>query len=338
MKRLAVVVLLVVLLGAAGLASWGALAEPVDVAPPPTDLSDMVYVPGGAFVAAGRRHVLDSYWIDRFEVTEADWNRDAAAVGIPTPPYGEGEPRGVDFPVRYVTWGEAVRFARHRFKRLPTNLEWERACQGPQGQSLPWGSGYLAAANTLEAWSGPRSRNRGVTRVGTFEHGRSGVGAYDMIGNVAEWTADGFRSLIHRKATAEEIRQWSAGLEVGEPSYIVRGASFATRIGGTGAAPEDVELAGARVHDLGFRCAISADELELQRTVIQAIRDLGYSDPWNRRLRATRARKRLTQAGFRALPYLRRARERAANAPWLEDRIVAIMDAIARRVPAKESP
>ena len=309
----------------AALAGWAAVAEPVDVAPPPTELSDMVLVREGSFVVRGRRQSLPAFWIDRFEVTEADWARRAETMDLEVPPYGTGDPRGDEFPVRYVSRKDARRYAAWDFRRLPSNLEWERACQGPQGQPMPWGSGYLAVANTLEAWSGRSLVGRGVTRVGTFESGRSGVGAYDMIGNVREWTGSDFRELLHYKPTGEERRQWTAGSAAGEHFCVVRGASFATRFGRRGAALEEVELAGTRSDDLGFRCAISVSELRVQDEVLPAIRELGYRDPWNVRFRVEPARRRLLEMGEDAWPYLVRARDKAGIPPWLRERIVAIL-------------
>lgn len=325
MRRAVLGILIVAAVALAVLAGWAALAEPIDVAPPATDLSDMVFVSEGSFVVRGRRQRLPAFWIDRFEVTEADWDRRVEATGLEAPPYGEADPRGDEFPVRYVSRRDALRYAAWDFRRLPSNLEWERACQGPQGQPLPWGSGYLAVANTLEAWSGRSLEGRGVTRVGTFESGRSGVGAYDMIGNVREWTGSDFRDLLHFKPTGEERGQWTAGRSAGEVFCVVRGASFATRVSRRGAALEEVELAGTRSDDLGFRCAISVSELQVQGEVLPAIRELGYRDPWNGRFRVEAARQRLLAIGAAARPYLRRARDAAGIPLWLRDRIVAIL-------------
>ncbi|MEZ6195232.1 MAG: SUMF1/EgtB/PvdO family nonheme iron enzyme [Planctomycetota bacterium] len=175
-----------------GLAAWAALAEPAAVPTVGTDLARMVHVPAGNFLGAE----LGEYWIDRFEVTEADWARYAAETGARDPLRGLGERRANDYPVRHVDFDDALAFARWHRKDLPTNLEWERAARGEGDSILPWGSGYLPLANTAEAWERRGFVGQGVVRVGIFARGRSRFGAHDMVGNVREWTRSGFRDAL----------------------------------------------------------------------------------------------------------------------------------------------
>ena len=91
-----------------------------------------------------------------------------------------------DFPAVYLDWFDAYAFARWKGRRLPTELEWEKAGRGPDGRRFPWGTDMLAnAANLLGALQpGP-----GWTEVGVWRQDRSPYGVYDMAGNVSEWTA-----------------------------------------------------------------------------------------------------------------------------------------------------
>jgi Uncharacterized conserved protein len=91
-----------------------------------------------------------------------------------------------NFPAVYLDWFDAYAFARWKGRRLPTELEWEKAGRGTDGRRYPWGSDMVAnAANLLGALqSGP-----GWTEVGVWKPDRSPYGVYDMTGNVSEWTA-----------------------------------------------------------------------------------------------------------------------------------------------------
>ncbi len=73
--------------------------------------------------------------------------------------------------------------------RLPLDGEWERASRGTDGREYPWGEGFdKTAANTWES-EATGSGLGGTTAVCTFPQGTSPVGAWDMSGNVWEWTS-----------------------------------------------------------------------------------------------------------------------------------------------------
>ena len=120
-------------------------------------------------------------------------------TGLPGPrtwsnqsfPEGKG-----DYPVADVTWYEAEVYAAFRGKRLPTIFQWEKAARngfmpaaGVSG--MPWGAFY--PGNPLE---GRANFGTGLLPTTGAEFGMSAFGAYNMAGNVAEWTSndssDGF--------------------------------------------------------------------------------------------------------------------------------------------------
>lgn len=104
------------------------------------------------------------------------------------------------FPVVGVSWYEAEAYCNWLAKnvvavppgytvRLPTDLEWERAARGENGREYPWGDEFEKdAANTWDT-DPDGSGLGGTTAVCTFPQGISPVGAWDMSGNVWEWTA-----------------------------------------------------------------------------------------------------------------------------------------------------
>ncbi|MCB9543956.1 MAG: SUMF1/EgtB/PvdO family nonheme iron enzyme [Myxococcales bacterium] len=109
--------------------------------------------------------------------------REGKAFCVDTHEYpGAGRPprTGVNF--------EAARgLCRSAGKRLCTDAEWRRACVGKGGAGFPYGARFDAGrCNTEDA----EGEERAVAAAGSFKRCVSAVGAYDMSGNVAEWTAD----------------------------------------------------------------------------------------------------------------------------------------------------
>jgi formylglycine-generating enzyme required for sulfatase activity len=167
----------------------------------------MVSIPAGEFTMGsddrmpdeGPQHkvTLDSYWIDVYEVTNAQYKKfiDATQRRSPahfrnrTYPAGKG-----DHPVTEVTWYDADAYCTWAGKRLPTDQEWEKAARGTDGRMFPWGNEFdTDKANTPQRWA--KLKQEGDTMpVGSFPDGVSPYGLYDMSGNVWEWTSSWYKA------------------------------------------------------------------------------------------------------------------------------------------------
>lgn len=93
-------------------------------------------------------------------------------------------------PLTSVSWYQARSICKKHGKRLCSEAEWEKACKGPHDYRFPYGNVYSPTACNTEDSAG---NDRSVTHGGAFKRCRSGYGAYDMSGNVSEWTSSKFQ-------------------------------------------------------------------------------------------------------------------------------------------------
>lgn len=184
--------------------------------PPPTageaGTDGMVSVPGGEF-AMGCNEAVDSecednekpqrkvdvpgFRIDRTEVTVEAYRQCVDAKRCTPPDTGEerfcnwGQAGREKHPINCLDWNQAEAFCAWAGKRLPTEVEWEKAARGTDGRVYPWGNTWdLPKGNVYETYDGHKE----TAPVGSFPDGASPYGALDMAGNVWEWTADWLRN------------------------------------------------------------------------------------------------------------------------------------------------
>jgi formylglycine-generating enzyme required for sulfatase activity len=130
--------------------------------------------------------ILDAYWIDQTEVTNAQYLA-CVSAGVCgwTRRYSDVAQDKPDLPVAGVTGENARTYAAWVGGRLPTEAEWEKAARGTDGRIYPWGNNPpdCSLANIADCQTG-------LVAVGSYPAGASPYGALDMAGNVWEWVAD----------------------------------------------------------------------------------------------------------------------------------------------------
>ena len=238
----------VVLIGAGLVVMWN-VNRPKPVAPRIfTKGGYMMLVPGGpALLGRDRRAVaLSGFYIDRTEVSNESYREFATATGRDLPSTVRELP--ASFPVVNVSYDDAAAFCGWAGKRLPSDVEWEKAARGPKGLAHPWGDEPRFDLVNVPNRNEPHE----LQPVESNLNGASPCGAINMLGNVWEWVA--------KPEPLEEgdLREYVLNPPVvrDEPAYQLRGGSFQKALD-LQQAVWDFAVAPGRLKrsDVGFRCA-----------------------------------------------------------------------------------
>jgi serine/threonine-protein kinase len=255
----------------------------------------MVYVPGGTFQMGtgitGRTNAgpnefpehpvkLDSFWIDKFHVTNKQfaeflfYNGNQIENGVS---WLEEESefcllqRSIDLylpkvgyanhPVIDVSWYGAQAYCKWVGGRLPTEAEWEYAASGPDNWIYPWGNEYDCTKGNFQDWTDENEPviytwrgARGcdgidhTSAVDAYPAGASWVGALDMAGNVWDWVADWGFSFYPSGLETNPLGP-DSGTE-----KIVRGGSWNNQETGVRTTTRGTYRPITRSAYIGFRC------------------------------------------------------------------------------------
>ena len=152
---------------------------------------------------------LSAYFIDTYEVTVAQYQACVEAGGCSSTNVNFnstfcdfGREGRDDHPMNCVDWQQSKDYCDWAQKSLPTEAQWEKAARGTDGRRFPWGNDPIASCDYVVMASGVGgcSENR-TWVVGSKPLGISPYGAYDMLGNVYEWTADWYSETYYAEAS-----------------------------------------------------------------------------------------------------------------------------------------
>jgi len=230
----------------------GQLAEPEPLEP-----VNMVLIPAGTYTigadddgAGGMERPpylveLEEFFIDVFPVTNVQfWNFSAESNYQTDSDWQRFYTPGADnYPVRSVTYYDALAYANWYGKRLPTEQEWEAAARGSEGNIYPWGN----------EWRPDIVAERIFMPVDSHPDNISPFGVREMCGNVFEWTSS--QLLPYPGNTYPNIPEW----------LVLRGGAATNRrpiLFRTTTRPASQPYVA--LHTFGFRCAMDVDAWQAQ--------------------------------------------------------------------------
>lgn len=250
---------------------------------PPDSIPDRTF--GWQDAAPARRVWLPPFLIDRYPVTNAEYDRFCAEIAAeghlwchPEEPEDKDHTRNTisdarfasDHPAAGVDWYDAYAYSHWADKELPTEHQWERAARGPDGRRWPWGeewdpslatwagSTFGRPELTLDAWRdlltsfGPDTPTGVTTPVNEHEGGASRFGAVDMVGNCWEWTKSD--ALTRRFFTPSQKIAASRMLAV-----TLKGGAWSSLPGLMFPSYRGRDAPTCRHNEIGFRCVKNLD-------------------------------------------------------------------------------
>ena len=234
-----------------------------------------------------RMVTVDGFWIDRSEVTVAEYRGCVHAGACPLGPLVAGDPRYVRdaWPQVNIERDEAGAYCAWRGGRLPTEAEWEKAARGGDFRTWPWGDlrgerdfnhgqhrvetiveleDILASGQVPTRTLGDPDASDGYAILappGQFPGGDGPHGTHDQAGNAAEWvldawSIDGFEGLSesnpYRKPMNDVVGAMTRGGSWRDPPFL-----------GRVDLPHYLSMLmvpQSRLNYVGFRCVITATE------------------------------------------------------------------------------
>ena len=212
-------------LGVGIVATAIAMLYPILRRPAVRKLDTQVKISAGPFIfGKDEKLQLPDFWIDKYEVTIAQFAEFLAAVPATDhrfdhphqPPTKishaplnwaeyyraaqdgasfKGHPISLNTPVLWADWWDAYAYAHWRGRRLPTDQEWEKSARGSNGSTYPWGAAAEPArANTGEDFSATPEGGGTIDGFASWcdvdakPEEISQAGVCGLGGNVSEWT------------------------------------------------------------------------------------------------------------------------------------------------------
>ena len=230
----------------------------------------MVPIPAGEFEMGDNNHEQDerpahrvslpSYYIDKYEVTNAQYKKFCDEAKHDYPPDPPFEPnyftQKPDYPVLGPTFEDALAYAKWAGKRLPTEEEWEKAASwdpvARMRRQYPWGDEFTANRANI-ATGHPVSVTEATGDLSFY-------GVLNMAGNAFEWVNAPYKPYDGNKMSDDAF---------GKDERVVRGGTFLPA-----SKPEEARTS-YRNHlprvfppgksiSVGLRCVVTADDPRIQ--------------------------------------------------------------------------
>ena len=219
----------------------------------------MVFVKGGCFDMGDifdtgasdekpvHRVCVGDFYLGKTEVTQKQWDD---IIGNNPSKFQCG-----DCPVERVSWNSVQEFIKKLNEktgmnyRLPTEAEWEYAAR-----SGGWKEQWVGTNNEEKigeyAWYGYTAKGR-THAVG--EKTPSGIGLYDMMGNVWEWCSDWYDKKYYEHSPSKDPQGPSEGT-----NRVIRGGGWRSKNNGLRTTDRnDFTPTSKKFNDIGFRLARS---------------------------------------------------------------------------------
>lgn len=179
---------------------------------------------------------------------------------------------GLDLPISCVNFNEVNGYLQWLSRktgktyRLPSEAEWEYAAKAGAVTTFPWGDDAIDGCEYANLYdqSAQESHSMGYKAVGCHDgfvtaapvgsfHANA-FGVFDMLGNVAEWTADCYTESFVGRPTGGRAWVWSGGCT----AHVVKGGGYYS--------PSELARPGMRLavgnreryETIGFRVASDA--------------------------------------------------------------------------------
>ena len=221
---------------------------------------------------------LSTFYIDRYMVTNAQYQLFMQATGYPAPKYWWSAPdtggkspfpvgeKNPDHPVVGVSWQDASAYCKWAGKRLPSEAEWEKAGRGGSvGKIYPWPSlvkerinSQLSREKANYGGVGGSDRWHWTAPVGSFLPNQYGI--FDVAGNGFEWCNDWYAEDYYSHSSSRSPLGPETGL-----TKILRGGSWNNNLFGKyqmRCAYRFHSRPNTRNMVIGFRCAADGPSLQ----------------------------------------------------------------------------
>lgn len=251
--------------------------------PNPVAVDDFILVEGGTFNNGTSDVTLSSFYMDKYEITQAEYQ---AVMGVnPASGYGVGS----NYPVYYVSWFNAIEYSNRRSLqegltpcysystygtnpdnwpggwntdynnhtnvscnwtangyRLPTEMEWQFAARGGnQTHNYTYSGSNDINAVAFYWYNGGSTQPYSTHTVGGFAPNE--LGTFDMSGNVWEWVWDIYGS--YPSGSQNNPTGANSG------SYrVIRGGSWNYSAYGCTVSYRNYGDAAGSDSEVGFRC------------------------------------------------------------------------------------